>query len=85
MTDLSGNGEERFALEALIARHRALPMTHVVVTRFTDGREERHETRSAGAAENWAIGERRKIGRRLLSRQSGQVIIVESVRIEALG
>jgi len=58
----------------LIAKAKASPATHAVVTRYVDGREERHETRNAKAAEMWAIGERRKIGRDLVSRATGATV-----------
>lgn len=51
---------------------------------LANGTEHRHETRSHGAAENWATRERRNIGKTLLCRWTGEKIITESVRIEAL-
>ena len=53
---------------ALIERALTQPATHRVVTLFaaTDDRSPRiHDVRNAAAAESWAIGERRKIGRTL--------------------
>lgn len=70
----------------LIAREMAKPMTHVVLTRYADGAVKRHETRGAKQAENWAIGERRKIGRKLISRNADMTAgpLVEVVGVEVL-
>jgi len=72
----------------LIARSAAAPMSHVVVTHYACGEVERHETRSLGAANNYATGERRKIGRNLVSRNAdlsaGPIVRVVSVDVEAL-
>lgn len=68
----------------LIAAALAMPKTHAVVTRFADGSERRHETRNLASAQNYAIGERRKIGRDLISRGSGATVRVVSVEIVAL-
>lgn len=38
------------------------PMTHAVVTKYDDGVEKRHETRNFHAAQNYVVGESRKIG-----------------------
>lgn len=46
----------------------AKPITHVVLTKFDTGMVKRHETRCAQSAENFAIGERRKIGKTLIQR-----------------
>lgn len=53
----------------LIAAALAAPKTHKVVTTYADGRVISFETRSLPTAENYAIGERRKIGRDLISRE----------------
>lgn len=55
-------------IESLIAANLAKPITHHVVTTYSDGETLTHPVRSEGAAENWAIGERRKIGRNLIRR-----------------
>lgn len=68
----------------------AKPMTHAVITRFADGFEKRHETRCERSAENFAIGERRKVGTALVRRDpvtlaaDGPAVLVESVSIVAL-
>lgn len=53
----------------LIVAALAAPKTHKVVTTYSDGETLTHPTRSEAAAENWAIGERRKIGRDLIRRE----------------
>lgn len=72
----------------LIAASAAKPMTHAVVTSYADGTAKRHETRSAAAAENWAVGERRKIGRDLISRNAdmtaGPMVRVVAVDVLAI-
>lgn len=68
----------------LIAARLAAPMTHRVTTVYADGTTKTHDARSAGAAENWATGERRKIGRRLINRETGAEVMVVAVEIEAL-
>jgi hypothetical protein len=71
--------------EDFLARMLARPMTHKVVTRFADGTTREHTVQSAGAAENYAFGERRKIGKVLKSRMTDQVIpTITAVTIEAL-
>lgn len=65
----------------LIAAALAMPKTHAVVTRFADGNERRHETRNMASAENYAVGERRKIGRDLISRETGETVRVVAVEI----
>ncbi len=66
---------------ARIAGVQAAPMVAVVVTRYDDGTEYRHEVRSLKAAANWAIGERRKIGRSLIDRKTGKSATVIAVDI----
>lgn len=68
----------------LIARIQAMPKTLAVVTRFADGASRRHEVATRGQAENYAIGERRKIGRTLLNRETGAEVRVVSVDVVAL-
>lgn len=68
----------------LIAAAHAAPKTHAVITTYADGSTVRHETRSAAAAETWAIGERRKIGRALVDRATGAAVRVVSVETIAL-
>ena len=65
----------------LIAAALAAPKTHKVVTTYDDGTNRIHETRSEQTAENYAIGERRKIGRRFLSRVLNEWAMVVSVEV----
>jgi hypothetical protein len=58
-----------------------MPKTHAVVTRFADGTERRFDTRNAASAETYAVGERRKIGRDMINRETGETVRVVSVEI----
>lgn len=69
---------------AFLAAQLAKPITHHVVTTYDDGRAVTHEVRSSGAAENYAIGQRRKIGRPLINRETGKTVCVISVDIRPL-
>lgn len=69
----------------------AAPKTHRVITRYMINgiKAERHfDTRNAASAENYAIGERRKIGRDLIMRNpdltDGPIIRVFAVDVEAI-
>jgi len=68
-----------------IAAARIAPLTHRVTTTYADGATRTHDTRSAATAEVFAVGERRKIGRDLISRNAdlsaGPVVRVVSVEI----
>jgi len=64
-----------------IAAQLAKPMTHAVVTTYSDGETKRHETRSAAQAETFAIGERRRIGRSFIRRDTGVSAIVIAVDV----
>lgn len=76
--------------EQMIAAALAMPHTHAVVTKYADGTARRFTTRSLKTAENHAIGERRKIGRDLISRgdnlghKAGDIVRVVAVEIEEL-
>jgi hypothetical protein len=72
------------AITALIAKHQAAPKQFAVVTRYADGNERRLEVAQAGQAETHAIGERRKIGRSFIDRDTHQVVTVVSVEVVAL-
>lgn len=73
---------------SLIAAQLAKPKTHKVVTRYAGGATAELEHRSAAAAENYAVGERRKIGRDLISRNedltAGPMVRVVAVEVVAL-
>ncbi len=62
----------------------AQPLTHRVTTVYADGATKHHDTRGLAQAENWAVGERRKIGRALIDRMTGATVSVVSVEIVAL-
>ena len=68
----------------LVAAMLAKPITHDVVTKIADGTERRFGVRSHTQGENYAVGERRKIGRDLINRETGATVRVVSVEIEAL-
>jgi hypothetical protein len=70
-------------IEAFLADHLARPLTHRVVTTYADGNTKSHDTRGAAQAENWAVGERRKIGRDLIDRATGLTVRVISVEVAA--
>ena len=69
---------------ALIDRELAKPMTHVVLTTYADGRIHRFEARSVDAAGNYATGDRRKIGRKLIDRATGNTVEVVGVEVVAI-
>lgn len=69
---------------ALIHAALSAPKTHCVTTAYADGSVRRHETRSAASAETFAIGERRKIGRPLINRDTGLPVEVVSVTVSPL-
>ena len=68
----------------LIAAALAMPKTHEVVTTYADGTVKRFLTRNLASAENHAVGERRKIGRNLISRENGSKVRVIGVDIIAI-
>lgn len=69
----------------LIQATLATPKTHVVVTTYADGTVKRQEAHSATAANTHAdFVERPKIGRDLISRDTGKTVRVVSVEIVAL-
>ena len=68
----------------IIAKMQAMPKKFAVVTIMADGSTRRHETATFGQAENYAIGETRKIGRELINRETGKTVMVVSVDIEKL-
>jgi hypothetical protein len=65
-------------LRGLLAR----PKEWAVVTAYAGGATRTHETASHGAAENYAVGERRKIGRDLIDRGTGSIVRVTAVTIQ---
>ena len=67
-------------LETLAAAQRSWCVT----TTYADGSTRAHDTHGKKQAENWAIGERRKIGRDLINRTTGKTVRVVSVEITKL-
>jgi hypothetical protein len=76
MTNTTAEKTEAF-LQAILA----LPATHRVTTTYADGKVRTHDARSDGAAENYATLERRKIGRDLISHETGKIVRVVSVTV----
>jgi hypothetical protein len=70
-------------MHQLIAAQLAKPITHEVVTTYADGTVRTLGTRSVAQAETHAIGERRKIGRALVERNTGKTVCVVSVTVVA--
>ena len=71
--------------EDFLARMLARPLTHKVVTHFADGTTREHTCQSLGGANNYAVGEKRKIGKVLKSRLTDEVIsTIVAVTVEAL-
>ncbi|WP_267550346.1 hypothetical protein [Rhizobium rhizogenes] len=68
----------------LVAAALAMPNTHEVVTLFADGTSRSFKTRNRASAENYAVGERRKIGKDLINRDTGATVHVVDVYVAAL-
>lgn len=69
---------------SLIARMQAMPKAFEVVTLFADGTSRAHQTVTRGQADNYATGERRKVGKFLLNRDTGAEVCVVDVYVAAL-
>lgn len=69
----------------LIAKRLAAPRQFRVTTHYEGGATKMHETETEGQAENWATGERRKIGRDLIDRETGGTVRVVDVTIDRIG
>jgi hypothetical protein len=72
------------ALQARIDAALAKPCTHRVTTHYDTGTTRHHDTRCAKSAENWATGERRKMDRYLIDRESGGYVCIVAVTIAAI-
>jgi hypothetical protein len=72
------------ASAALIARMQAMPKKFEVVTLFADGTSRSYQTATRGQADNYAVGERRKVGRVLINRDTGAEVRVVDVYVAAL-
>ncbi len=70
--------------EAFLQAQLAKPLTHRVTTLYASGDVKTHDTRSLGAAENFAIGETRKVGRKLIDRATGKTVEVVGVMVAKL-
>lgn len=68
----------------IIAKIKAMPDRYAVVTRFANGDKRSHPVKTIGQAENYATGERRKIGKSLINRETGATVRVVSVEIEEI-
>lgn len=65
----------------LIAAALAAPKTHKAVTLYADGSAKEHLTSGLAQANNWATGERRKIGHDLIDRATGKTVRVLDVYV----
>lgn len=65
----------------LLAALAAAPKPFRVVTTYACGKVRSLDVISMAAGENWATGERRKIGRDLIERETGRTVRVVSVEI----
>lgn len=71
-------------IAALIARRLAAPKQFEIVTLFADGTSRRFETETRSQAENYAVGEKRKVGKVLKNRETGAEVRVVDVYVAAL-
>lgn len=71
-------------IAALIATRLAAPKKFEIVTLFADGTSRSFKTETRGQADNYAVGERRKIGRKLINRENGATVEVVDVYVAAL-
>lgn len=70
--------------ETFLQAQLARPLTHRVTITYACGKVRTHDARSEGAAENYATGERRKIGRDLVSRETGETVRVVDVTVSRI-
>lgn len=69
------------SIDHLLQELAAAPKPFKVVTTYECGKVRSLDVLSMGAAENHASGERRKIGRNLIERETGRTVRVISVEI----
>lgn len=69
---------------AIVAAMLARPITHKVVTTWSNGTTNVLDVRSLAQAENHKITMSRMAGRDLISRETGETVRVVSIEIEAL-
>jgi len=72
------------ASASIIARMQAMPLTFEVITLFVDGTSRSHKVATRGQADNYIVGEKRKIGRVLQDRMTGAKSEVVDVYVAAL-
>ncbi|UXR90945.1 hypothetical protein [Agrobacterium tumefaciens] len=68
----------------LIAARLAAPEKFEVVTLFADGTSRSHKTETRGQAENYAVGEKRKVGRSLINSETGTNVRILAVYVASL-
>lgn len=68
-------------IEAMLSALAAAPKPFKVVTTYECGKVRSLDVHSAAAGETHAFGERRKIGRNLIERETGRTVRVVSVEI----
>ncbi|NTZ60010.1 hypothetical protein G6L24_06760 [Agrobacterium tumefaciens] len=68
----------------LIATSLAAPKKFEVVTLFADGTSRSHKTETQDQAENYAVGEKRKVGRSLINRETGTNVRIAAVSVASL-
>ena len=79
-----GDDADMIAAFAKINAALAAPKTHRVVITYAGGKVRTFDTRSLSTAEGHAVGERRKIGRDLIDRMTGDKVRVVSVLVERI-
>jgi len=67
--------------DQMLSAIAAGPKPFRVVTTYASGVVKTLDCHSAGAAENHAFGERRKIGKDLIDRETGETVRVVSVEV----
>jgi hypothetical protein len=63
---------------------RNMPKAWRVTTHYADGSTMVHDAALEVQAQNWAVGERRKIGRKLIERATGTERSITSVTISRI-
>ena len=71
-------------IEQFIASKQAATKKFAVVTTYADGQTRQMQTATVGQAENYAHGQRAKIGRDLINRDTGETVRVVGVTVSAI-
>ncbi|TPN04488.1 hypothetical protein [Mesorhizobium sp. B2-1-2] len=71
-------------INSFLTARAAAPREWRVTTIYANGTTRTHDTHSEAGAENYATGERRKIGRDLISRETGATVHVVDVTVERI-